>query len=181
MFIAPIIGKLQAEDLLSKTNELWPVKRKMIKVELIYLPIYLFTLKLQDNKGRLYSEVISIDGLMGEFAFFNETNNNPVPADPGNNFSFKLSEEKAREIANREYRRLLYQNNLKTRTDAKIMDFSRVRQIYYPYWIGYFKRKRAYDFDVIDAVSGGKQGIKMRSVFIALLLHVSNSQKSLLT
>jgi len=44
----------------------------------------------------------------------------------------------------------------------------------YPYWIGYYKRKDGVDFDVIDAVSGKKQGAKMKPVFIELLMRSCN-------
>lgn len=176
MFIASVISSSLAVDLLSKKNGVWPSKRKMIKVELIYLPVYLFAVKLEDNKGRLLSDKISVDGIKGEFAFFNEPNYEASSTNSKNKFDFKLTEKNARNIAIREYQRFLFKNNLKTRNYAKIIDFSAGRKIYYPYWIGYFKRKRAYDFNVIDAVSGGKQGIRMRPVFIDLLLQSSNNQ-----
>lgn len=175
MFIASVISSSQANDLLSKKNVLWLSKRKMIKVELIYLPIYLFSVKLEDNKGRLLSDKISVDGIKGEFAFFKDTDYESFPIDSINKFDFKLTETEARDIAIREYQRSLFKNNLKTRSEAKITDFSPGSYIFYPYWIGYFKRKSAFDFDVIDAVSGSKQGIKMLPVFIDLLLQSSNN------
>jgi hypothetical protein len=44
------------------------------------------------------------------------------------------------------------------------------RKIYYPYWIGYFNRKGALDFEVIDGLNAERQGAKMRPVFVNLLL-----------
>jgi len=175
MFVASIINSLQAYNLLSKKNVRWLSKREMIKVELIFLPIYLFSVKLVDNRGRNLSDKISVDGIKGEFAFFKETDYEASSTDSVNKFNCKLSETEARDIAVREYQRSLFRNNMKTRSDARITDFSRGSFVFYPYWIGYFKRKSAYDFEVIDAVSGSKQGIKMRPVFIDLLLQLSKN------
>lgn len=175
MFIASVISKIQAKKLLLKTKGPLSPNRKIIKVEFIYLPVYLFTINLEDTKGKLYTDKISIDGIIGEFAFFKEINYEVHQPDIINKFDFIISEKKARDIAVREYERSLFKNNLKTRNDVKITDLKPDKKIYYPYWIGYFKRKRAFDFDVIDAVSGDKQGVKMRPVFINLLLQSSNN------
>ena len=177
MFIASIIEKYQAEDLLSKTNGLWPARRKMIKVELFYLPLYLFTIKLEDNKGRQYSDMISVDGIKGEFAFFRESDYEQATAEIINKIDFKLTVTMACDIAMQEYKRFLFRNNLKNRNFAKIVSTSQGVQVYYPYWMGYFKHKSAYDFDVIDAVGGSKQGIKMRPVFIDLILQNPRDNK----
>jgi hypothetical protein len=70
---------------------------------------------------------------------------------------------------------LLLKNNLKNSNTSGITDLSTGVPVYYPYWIGYYKRKKGYDFEVIDAVGGGKQGIKMKPVFIDLILQTTNT------
>jgi len=170
MLITPIIEKLKAEELLSAANGIWPSGKKMLKVELFYLPIYLFTINLEDKKGRQYKEMITVDGIKGEFAFFRETDSGQPTEQKINSFNSKLTEPMAREIAMAEYQRFLLKNNLKSSNSSGIIGFSQGVQAFYPYWIGYFKRGKGYDFEVIDAVGGGKQGIKMRPVFIELLL-----------
>jgi hypothetical protein len=175
MFVASVIDRSKAENLLSKTNRLWSSRKKMIKVEIFCLPVYLFTIKLEDNKGRELTDLVSVDGIKGEFAFFKEPDYEGSLFDIKDKFEFILAEKKAREIAMQEYQRFLFKNNLKTRNDVKIIELNPGRQIYYPYWIGYFKRKNGYDFEVIDAVSGSIQGMKMRPVFIDLLLQNSNN------
>jgi hypothetical protein len=173
MFISVIIEKHRAEELLSATNGIWPSGKKMVKVELFYLPIYLFTIELEDRKARHYHEMISVDGIKGEFAFFRESDSVESPNEHMNSFSYILAEPIARKIALAEYQRFLLKNNLKSSNSSGIVSFSKGVKAFYPYWIGYFRRKNGYDFEVIDAVGGGKQGIKMRPVFIELLLQSS--------
>ena len=176
MFITSVVSRAQAENLLTKPKGFLSPRREMVKIELIYLPVYLFALKLEDKKGRHLAERISVDGIKGEFAFIKEIHYDSSPPDTKNKFDFRLTEEEAREIANREYQRILFKDNLKTRNDVKITGFGRGEKIFYPYWAGYFKRKNAYDFNLIDAVDGGKQGMKMRPVFMDLLLQSSKEK-----
>jgi len=176
MFIASVVSRTKAEDLLTKTKGLLSPRREMVKIELIYLPVYLFSLKLEDKRNRLLAERISVDGIRGEFAFIKDIDYDSSPPEIKHRFEFSLTEKEAREIANREYQRVLFKDNLKTRNDVRIIEFGPGERIYYPYWVGYFKRKNAYDFNLIDAVDGGKQGMKMRPVFMDLLLQSSNKK-----
>jgi len=175
MIIASVISRFQAEDLLSKKYSLWFYKRKIIKVELIYLPMYLFNLRLEDKKGQIQMDKVTVDGIKGEFAIFIEPDHKIDVLDSKNKYDFIITEDEAREIAENEYSRFLFKNNLKTPNNIKITDFSPGTKIYYPFWIVYFKRREAFDFSVIDAVNGSKQGVKMRPVFIDLLLQASDN------
>jgi hypothetical protein len=174
MFVTVKIDKEKAEKLLTEKNGIWPVRNRIIKVELFYLPLFIFTVSLKDKKGSRYQETISVDGIKGEFAFFRETDYDKTEKDMTNKFSFSMTEPMARNIAMGEYQRLLLKNNLKNSNTSEIADLSTGLNVYYPYWIGYYKRKKGYDFEVIDAVGGGKQGIKMRPVFIDLILQTTN-------
>ena len=177
MFVTSVVSRPKAEELLTKTKGLLTPRREMVKIELIYFPLYLFALKLEDKRGRHLAEKISVDGIRGEFAFIKEIDYASSPPDNKKNiFDFHLDEKEAREIADREYQRILFKDNLKTRNDVKIIEFGRGKKIYYPYWAGYFKRKNAYDFTLIDAVDGGRQGMKMRPVFMDLLLQSSQKK-----
>jgi hypothetical protein len=176
MLISSIIEKEQAEILLSKKNGIWPARRNLIKIQLVYLPMYLFTIILEENNGSKYSELISVDGIKGEFAFFRESDYEQSTTDVINKSDFKLTEPMARDIAIHEYQRLLFKNNLKTRFCSEIKEISRGSRIYYPYWFGYFKRRGSFDFEVIDAVGGSKQGVKMYPVFIELILQAADNK-----
>jgi len=173
MFIASLLSSRQAEDKLSDKSAFWFFRKKIIKVELIYLPMYLFSVKLEDTKGHIYSDKVSIDGIKGEFASFIEPEYKNRPEVKAIS-DFVLTEEEAKKVAEDEYSRYLFENNLKTQNKVRVTDLSPGIKIFYPFWIGYFKRQKAYDFNVIDAVNGSKQGVKMRPVFIELLLRISD-------
>jgi hypothetical protein len=176
MFIPAIIERLKAEELLCHTNGIWPAKRKMMKVELLYLPMYIFNIKLEDRKGRQNQDMVSVDGIKGEFSFFMETDYEDQIKEKRDILSWNLTETMAREIGMKEDQRFLLKNNLRNSNTNVIMSFSHGVQVYYPYWMGYFKRRKGFDFEVIDAVGGDKQGVKMRPVFIDLILHSMNTK-----
>ena len=175
MYVNVKIEKEKAEQLLTKKDGIWPVRKKIIKVELFYLPLFIFTVTLEDSKGSSYKETISVDGIRGEFAFFMATEYSQPEKEITGKVSFSLTELTARDIALGEYQRFLLKNNLRNSNISVIAGLTTGVQVYYPYWIGYYKRKRGYDFDVIDAVGGGKQGIKMRPVFIDMILKTTNT------
>jgi hypothetical protein len=170
MYIPSIIEKPEAEELLCQPDGIWLPKRKVIKVELLYLPMYLFNVKLEDRNGRKNQDIVSVDGIKGEFSFFRETDYQDQTKEKRDIFIWKLTEAMAREIAMKEYQRILLKINLRNSNTNVIISFSHGVQAYYPYWIGYYKRRKGFDFDVIDAVGGDKQGVKMRPVFIDLIL-----------
>jgi hypothetical protein len=172
MHVAPLIDEQKAGVLLSATGGIWPRKRKIIRTELVTLPLYVFTARLSIPGKAEFTEMISVDAIKGEFAFYSEpeyadteTENLPGPGS-------EISEEEARKIAVTEYQRMLHKKNLRTRNHVTLDGLSNSRLVFYPYWIGYYRRKNGYDFEVIDAVGGGRQGIRMRPVFIDLILQM---------
>ena len=50
---------------------------------------------------------------------------------------------------------------------ASVQEISEPERVHYPFWVAYFKKRGAYDFKALDAVSGEIQGVKMRKVFLA--------------
>ena len=107
MYIPAIIEKPKAEELLCQPNGIWLAKRKVIKVELLYLPMYLFNVKLEDRNGRKNQDIVSVDGIKGEFSFFRETDYEDQTKEKRDILIWKLTEAMAREIAMKEYQRFL--------------------------------------------------------------------------
>ena len=68
-----------------------------------------------------------------------------------------------------QYKGILLERGLRTRSHPSAEEISEGRKIYYPFWVGYFKKKKGYDFKALDAVSGEIQGVRMRRVFIKVL------------
>jgi len=91
------------------------------------------------------------------------------PKTPAPAFDFELSSSDAAKMALDQYKGILLEHGLRTRSHPHAKEISEGKKIYYPFWIGYFKKKKGYDFKALDAVSGEIQGIKMRRVFIKAL------------
>jgi hypothetical protein len=175
MILAPVLNKLHAESILSKRKRFWISGKKPVKIELINLPVYLFNFILEDKNGKAASDKISVDGIKGEFAFFRddkfeESENDILPCP-----EFILSADEALAIAIRDYKRILFRNNLKTGGNAKITSVSHGQKIYYPFWIGYFRTSSGFDFKALDALDGTLQGPKMNPVFSNLIIKKSKN------
>lgn len=171
MFVKPFIDKEKACELLSaKKRFLFGEKKLPLKkIELIYLPYYLFKASIKTNAEKL--EVwLSVDAIAGTFGLFEEENLLFEKTPRGEIFNFVIDSEKARQIASDEYRWFLIRHSLRRKNPPVIEQIEEYRKIYFPYWVGYYKKKGAYDFRAIDGVSGKLQGIKMRRVFL-LALH----------
>lgn len=134
----------------------------------MHLPFYLIVVQLTGELGK--KEVtISLDGLLGCSIFFvngdmNYQANTENPVCP-----FFLSQSEAQKKALKDYKWLLLEHGLKTKTISTIEKVTDVRAIFYPFWVGYFQKKMAYDFKAIDGVTGELQGVKMRKIFLKAL------------
>ncbi len=170
MYVRALIGREQAQVLLAKPPRPLARKRKIFKAELFYLPCYLFNVKVDKRDGSSNSGQICVDAIKGSFAFFLGAVFDTSPSEPYRTSPFLLLANSARELGLDGYRRHLLLQSLKRREEASLQSFEFDKEIYYPYWIGYFRRGRGFDFDVVDALSGQRQGVKMREVFIAALL-----------
>ncbi len=170
MYIRPLIGREQAQALLAKPPRPLARKRRILKAELFYLPCYLFNATVEKRDGSSNCGQICVDAVRGSFAFFLGAESDPSPLEPYRTSAFLLSIDAARGLGLDGYRRHLLLQSLKRREEASLGSFEFDREIYYPYWIGYFPRKNGFDFEAVDALSGQRQGVKMREVFIAALL-----------
>lgn len=109
---------------------------------------------------------LSVDGLLGHSVMYAEEglelqDNLNLPA-----HHFVISRPEAEKIALKEYRGILLEHGLRTRSSPQVEEVLGIQEIYYPFWIVYFKKGRGYDFKALDAVSGEIQGVKMRRVFL---------------
>jgi hypothetical protein len=173
MYAKPFIKKTQAESTLSKKNTLFLGGKKILKIDLVYLPVFLFSVRCEDSRGRVYDDKVSVDGIKGEFAFYKDVEFDSSPSDAKISADFRITESEALEVVRVAYSRYLYKSNMKTRNDAVIKYVNPEEKFYYPYWIGYYKRSNGLDFDVVDAIGGAKQGVKMRPVFIDMLIEAA--------
>jgi len=185
MFIEPKISGQQAENiyagkkssllskLLLKKNQTAPQR-----LEVLYLPFYLFDVLVEkEEKGQkdtLTSQqqvTLSVDGLLGHAVLYAEDalDAEKDPQTPAPTCDFAISSSDAARLALDQYKGILLEHGLRTRSHPHATEISEGRKIYYPFWVGYFKKKNGYDFKALDAVSGEIQGIKMRKLFMHAL------------
>ena len=163
--IAPKISEKRAEILLTEKKRFFSKRISVRKLEVVHLPHYIFTVDLSTKQGPR-TVTISVDAILGSFALFDHADINYQKETPPELFEFTLTEEEAQEAALFEYRRVLLGYGLKRHDPVSVKTVVDCRRIYYPYWLGYFMKRGRYDFTAIDALSGQKQGVKMRKVFL---------------
>jgi hypothetical protein len=177
MYITPGISKENAQNIFSQQKSFLskrfgkkkpvPIKR----VELIYLPFYLFEV-VSRSEERKQEAKVSLDGLLGDNLFFFKENmaykdkvEHPV-------CPFVLSLAQAQQKAVEKYKWLQLEHKLRIKQKFEIGEISEGKRIFYPFWVGYFQRGGGYDFKIMDAVSGEVQGVRMRKVFLKALRHL---------
>lgn len=131
----------------------------------MHLPFYLFEISLSGGGGK-QNVTVSLDGLLGSTIFFVKSDLNYTVSVKNPVCPFVLSQTKARKKVLEEYKWQLLEYGLKMRKISTIEKVKGVKAIFYPFWVGYFRRKQAYDFKAIDGVSGEFQGVKMRKIFL---------------
>ncbi len=178
MFVIPKISEQEAKNIFSDKKKFSPSKFKKIphlpeRLEIIYLPFYLFdvSVKKEDKDRQEMSQpmqkvTLSVDGLLGHSVLF-AIDDLAVSSEKKARFcEFELPVSEAEKIAMSEYKVLLLEYGLRTRSFSQTEKISNGWKIFYPFWIAYFRKRKGYDFKALDAVSGEIQGIKMRKIFM---------------
>jgi hypothetical protein len=171
-FVQSVIAKEQAKEIFSKQRTILRKKKgTIIKIELIYLPCYVFEVTVKTKKGERKSYV-SVDGIRGTFSFLN-LENAALKEEEYPSFYFEMKEKEAREIAKTEYKGEILRSGLIAKNPAELKEISKGEKMYYPFWICYYKKRNIFNFDAIDGISGKTQSIKMNPVF----LHAFHQEK----
>jgi hypothetical protein len=183
MYVTPEISKERAENILSQQKffSSFRFRKKVIlpkRVEMIYLPFYLFEVESQcdgcsDGAGKQKGKAaVVLDGLLGDNLFFIRENiaysdriDKPV-------CPFVLSRSDARRMALDKYKWLQLEHRLRMKQKLVSGEITGSKMIFYPFWVGYYQRRGAYDFRIMDGVSGEVQGVRMRKVFLKALRHL---------
>ena len=160
------IEKKQASVILQKPSNFLFRKREIKLTELIFLPYYLFEVKVVFSNNLEMRKLVCVDGIEGEYAFIE----NPKILDNGvrnneNILDLKIDKEKARDIAQRTVKDVILMRMKKGIVISEITT-QYLYMLNYPYWIGLYRKKRGVEFDAIDALTGQKQGIRMRPVLL---------------
>ncbi|MGD2295290.1 MAG: hypothetical protein PVF22_05585 [Candidatus Aminicenantes bacterium] len=197
MFIKPKISQQQAENILSSKKSDFSLIRKLFslksfvsldRLEVVYLPFYLFDVLVEKgikNKKEGCSPkqtvTLTVDGLLGHVVLYAEDalEVEKDPKKPAPSCDFELFPSDASKIALEQYKGILLEHGLRTRSFPRAKEISEGKKIFYPFWIGYIKKRKGYDFKALDAVSGEIQGIKMRRLFIQAFRKFYRSSGSL--
>ena len=187
MFVNPTVSRKQAVKIFSTKKSSVSLTFRMFarkdlpsfeRIEIVYLPFYLFEVIVERAVERKKKEdlhrqdvTLSVDGLLGHAVLFavRALEIEEDPEKPAPTCDFALSSSEAAKVALDQYKGILLEHGLRTRSHSRAKEISEGRKIYYPFWIGYFKKKKGYDFKALDAVSGEVQGIRMRRVFMKAL------------
>lgn len=187
MFVQTKISRQQAENIFSSKKSSFPLISKLFsrknlifpeRIEVVYLPFYLYDVLVEkEKKGQKNTQkgrqtvTLSVDGLLGHAVLYagDSLDVEKDPKTPAPACDFAISSSDAATTALEQYKGILLEHGLRTRSHPHAEEISEGKKIYYPFWVGYYKKKKGYDFKALDAVSGEIQGIKMRRIFIKAL------------
>lgn len=183
-FVVPKVSSEEAWGILNSRSR-FSLRRKgeMKRAELLYLPYYVH--KVVVRQGDAEHEVLACtDGIEGGFSFFNLGEMRLSDEARGEMIDFVLSPEEAERCCRENLRWHLVRQGLRLKVKASTKTILRTDQMWYPYWVAYFKKDSGYGFRAADGVTGEVQGVRMRSVFLkvfsagAVCAAVSDSPRS---
>lgn len=168
MITQTMISKQSAIKLLEKPSILFQKKRSILHLEILSMPYYLFEADIIIKNGQNQHTTICVDGISGEYAFRNKNLN--IQELQTSDIKFKINETKAKQIANRAVNQFIV-TNMKKSILLEEVKINLIDTFSYPYWLGlYANDEKGIKFDVIDGLTGQKQGPKMIPVFIKLII-----------
>ena len=126
------------------------------------MPHFVFDLRIQQKDPTPAKAKICVEGLEGVYGIFNDSEMADSPEDPSRIIKSKIAVEQAEKSGLEEFRRYMLRFSLKKKDKFQVLSCEFEQELYYPCWVGYFKRKGAYDFEAIDGISGQRQGVKMK-------------------
>ncbi|MBI1938332.1 MAG: hypothetical protein HYS25_09405 [Ignavibacteriales bacterium] len=164
----PQIKESNAVEVLKKRENIFQREKNVRRSELIYLPYYLFSFNIYLADGKVESSFVCVDLIGGECAHLRDKTN-IVQGNKTAEFNNVITENEAAERA----RKFIINEILhkkKKYLNFLTMEIKLETVLEYPYWIGYFQKKNGIDFNVIDGITGQKQGPKMKTIFIKFLM-----------
>lgn len=176
MYVKPEIPGDEAHRLLSQRKAFLSKRysrRSLLlkKIEKIYLPYYLFDVVVTGKSGD-QKVTLAIDGLVGNTTFFDTDGLTYTEETDDPLCDFDLDQDEAQKMVAHHYGGMVLEQNARTREVSSIKEIIPLGKIFYPFWVGYFRKKGGYDFHAVDAVSGERQGVRMRKVFMHAFRHI---------
>lgn len=167
LIIEPQISKEDVENILSRKSSFLLKRNRrdsaiLKRIELVYLPFFLFdTTQAGIKKGR-----VCVDGLIGN-AFFSVQNDLLTTEKLDVSLCpFVLSPSEGKELVQAWWQGIYMEQGLRRKRPTPGVSIGPYRKMFYPFWVSYFEKKNTYNFQAVDAVTGQRQGVRMRKVFL---------------
>ena len=158
-----------AVSLLRKPYNLIFSPKEIIKVELLYMPYYVFESAIDYSNGKQEIRKVCVDCISGDYAFVKNNDLLVSSEQWQQEKTFQIDADKAMQIARKTITAaIILEKSKRTKVESINTELKFVME--YPYWCGYFQKKNKLDFEVIDAVNGVQQGAKMKPTFIKLIM-----------
>ncbi len=134
-----------------------------LRIELIYLPHYVFTVPVYQGKSKSTAGA-AIEALSGAFSLrrYKDELLSDTPPEPGELFTPQIEESDALDIA----RDGILHNALRERGGRRTFQWAEpesVELLQHPFWVYYYARRRGLlDIRLLDAVTGDRPGSKTK-------------------
>lgn len=140
-------------------------KNKIIKVEANYLPCYLLELRFKSKRGIKTLAVIcdSIEGKVRRIEW-----PQPLSSSSLGSPATVLDEAAALEKVKEQIRWLSFRFGLRIKKKYSLEAVNPLGKIGYPFWIVYYKKNGAYNFLVYDGLSGKKEDLFAKDIFMEI-------------
>lgn len=170
MVVLSVLTEEVAKEALSRHFEgqgikFWRRPGKLRHVERFFLPYHFFRVRFITD-GQKTERTVALDGLLGEMMFFVSDDLKSVGSMDDEFCPFLVSDDSALERLNDNVRWMRLESSLRQKISSGRREVVRTERVYYPYWVGYFRRRGLLDFKALDAVSGEIQSVRMRRVFL---------------
>ena len=146
-------------------------RRGYERMEMVYIPIHMFRIKFQAKTGVVGETMAGVDGLVGEFAFLRENGLRYAETPTGEIFKATIGKQTAQDVVSDHFRWRWIQMGLRRRRPMKLEEILYENIGYYPFWVGYYKKRNRIRFHCWDAVSGKEGGIKTKRALLVAFLN----------
>jgi hypothetical protein len=177
--VRPVLSKQQAGKNLSIRAPLPPFRKvRFEKIELTYLPHYLFDVTVEWKAEQEVARA-AIDAVLGHFAMWRPEG---IEMQEAKEYEFEIpfiiTPDRAREKLLAQYRWLLISTALKLRKRFRIIKTIPGPRLYYPFYAAYHRARGRWRFEACDAVSGMRQGGKVKDALLAGWLGSTREDKT---
>ncbi len=144
--------------------------RNIEHAELVYLPYYLYEVTVVFQNQSNINNYIGVDCVDGEYAFIDDIEKiADGEKEVDTIVKMNIDKTESQEIAKKAVKDIILLR-MKKGIQVLSIESKLLHLMNYPYWIGLYRKKSRLEFDAIDAISGKKQGVKMRPVLLKQIM-----------